>query len=167
MGHDQCSRYQRLYAETTQTAEETALVNCQSRQVSRRRRGTLTSLACWCAWTLFFLKTARLQRGVTRKVRSLEKGGGLPHNSPPHKTKLRGLLGVHTLWRVWVGKNLRTQLSYSRNVLIRGATSTHSPSHSVSYTHDVFLRPSSGAHAHLHEAFDLLVTPFILNSNTE
>ena len=32
-------------------------------------------------------------------------------------------------------------------------------------THDVFLRASSGAHAHLHEAFDLLVTPFILNSN--
>ena len=29
-----------------------------------------------------FLKTAPLPRGVTRKVRSLEKGGGLPHNSP-------------------------------------------------------------------------------------
>ena len=29
-----------------------------------------------------FLKTARLPRGVTRKVRSLEKGGGLSHNSP-------------------------------------------------------------------------------------
>ena len=51
-------------------------------------------------------------------------------------------------------------------MLIRGSTSTHSPGHSASYTHDVFLRASSGAHAHLHEAFVLLVTPFILNSKT-
>ena len=87
---------------------------------------------------------------------------GTPPQFPPHKPKLRGLLGVHTLWRGWVGKSLRTQL-YSRNVLIRGSTSTHSPGHSVSYTHDVFLRASSGAHAHLHEAFVLLVTPLILN----
>ena len=106
-----------------------------------------------------------MPRGVTRKVRSLEKGGGLPHNSPPHKPKLRGLRGVHPLWRGWVGKSLRAQL-YSRNVLIRGSTSTHSPGHSASYTHEVFLRASSSAHAHLHEAFVLLVTPFILNSKT-
>ena len=60
-------------------------------------------------------------------------------------------------------KSLRTQL-HSRNVLIRGSTSL--TRHSALYTHDVFLRASSGTHAHLHEAFALLVTPFILNSKS-
>ena len=60
-------------------------------------------------------------------------------------------------------KNLRTQptagtCSYAFSI---GA---HSPGHSATHTHDVFLRALSSAHAHLHEAFDLLVTPFILNS---
>ena len=56
------------------------------RQVGRRQRGTLTSLACWCAWALFFPPPhCALTVGFTRQVRSVwRKVGGSP--TSPHPT---------------------------------------------------------------------------------
>ena len=68
----------------------------------------------------FFLKTERLPRGVTRKVRSLEKGGGLSHNSPLLINPNSEDSLESTLFGVG-GWAKRTQLSCSRNVFTRGS----------------------------------------------
>ena len=60
------------------------------RQIGRRQRGTLTSLACWCAWALIcFLLHCALTAGFTRQVRSVWRKVGVPPTSP-HPTFPKG-----------------------------------------------------------------------------
>ena len=97
----------------------------------------------------------------------LEKGGGLFHQSPvtnPHSggSSESTLFGVGG--RAESLNEITTATEGTCSRAVQDNVHTHSPSHRH-HTRVTYKNASSGVHAHFHVAFDLLVTPFILNSN--